>query len=117
MSFGRPYIMAIEGCIHDGWLLLRARTDDLLKDYLYLILGSRMVYEQFARSATGGVVNNLNIGLVKNVSIPHPPLDVQQQIIDEVEGYQKTIDEHRKAIDELEQKIKLTVNKVWGVGE
>jgi len=117
MSFGRPYIMAIEGCIHDGWLLLRARTDDLLKDYLYLILGSSMVYEQFARSATGGVVNNLNIGLVKNVSIPLPPLDVQQQIVDEIEGYQKTIDEHRKAIDELEQKIKLTVNKVWGVGE
>ncbi|MFC2765615.1 MAG: hypothetical protein ACFN3D_04895, partial [Lancefieldella parvula] len=23
MSFGRPYIMAIEGCIHDGWLLIR----------------------------------------------------------------------------------------------
>lgn len=23
MSFGRPYIMAIDGCIHDGWLLIR----------------------------------------------------------------------------------------------
>ena len=23
MSFGRPYIMAVEGCIHDGWLLIR----------------------------------------------------------------------------------------------
>lgn len=23
MSFGRPYIMAIDGCIHDGWLAIR----------------------------------------------------------------------------------------------
>ena len=23
MSFGKPYIMSINGCIHDGWLLLR----------------------------------------------------------------------------------------------
>ena len=23
MSFGRPYILAISGCIHDGWLLIR----------------------------------------------------------------------------------------------
>ena len=23
MSFGKPYIMGINGCIHDGWLLIR----------------------------------------------------------------------------------------------
>ena len=23
MSFGRPYILGIDGCIHDGWLVLR----------------------------------------------------------------------------------------------
>lgn len=23
MSFGKPYIMGIDGCIHDGWLLIR----------------------------------------------------------------------------------------------
>lgn len=24
MSFGKPYILGIPGCIHDGWLVLRA---------------------------------------------------------------------------------------------
>jgi len=46
--------------------------------------------------------------------IPLPPLEVQHQIVAEIEGYQKMIEEHRKAIDELEQQIKQTVNKVWG---
>jgi type I restriction enzyme M protein len=32
MSFGRPYIMAIEGCIHDGWLLLSDFSKELNKD-------------------------------------------------------------------------------------
>ena len=105
MSFGRPYIMATDGCIHDGWLLLRTRSDNLLKDYLYLALGSSKVYEQFVRSATGGVVNNLNIGLVKEVSIPLPPLEVQQQIVAEIEGYQKVIAGARQVLDGYKPQI------------
>ena len=27
MSFGRPYILKIDGCIHDGWLVLRENND------------------------------------------------------------------------------------------
>jgi type I restriction enzyme M protein len=105
MSFGHPYIMAIDGCIHDGWLLLRTRFDNLLKDYLYLALGSSKVYEQFVRSATGGVVNNLNIGLVKEVSIPLPPLEIQHQIVAEIEGYQKIIDGARQVLDNYKPQI------------
>lgn len=110
MSFGRPYIMATDGCIHDGWLLLRTRSDNLLKDYLYLALGSSKVYEQFVRSATGGVVNNLNIGLVKEVSIPLPPLEVQNQIVAEIEGYQKVIDGARQVLDNYKPHIVVSPN-------
>lgn len=27
MSFGRPYILNIDGCIHDGWLLIRDKNN------------------------------------------------------------------------------------------
>jgi len=113
MSFGRPYIMATDGCIHDGWLLLRTRSDNLLKDYLYLALGSSKVYEQFVRSATGGVVNNLNIGLVKEVSIPLPPLEIQRQIVSEIEGYQKVIDGARQVLDNYKPHI--VASPTWPV--
>ena len=36
MSFGRPYILKIDGCIHDGWLAIQ--TLDLQRDYLQLDL-------------------------------------------------------------------------------
>ena len=99
MSFGRPYIMATEGCIHDGWLLLSDTSDQLDRDFLYLILGSKPVLAQFARSATGGVVNNLNSEIVRGVQIPLPPLEVQKEIVAEIEGYQKVITGARAVLD------------------
>ena len=105
MSFGRPYVMATEGCIHDGWLLLREQSERLDQDFLYNILGSEFVVTQFKRSATGGVVNNLNSEIVRGVTIPLPPLDVQKEIVAEIERYQKVIDGARAVLDNYRPRI------------
>ena len=105
MSFGRPYIVAIDGCIHDGWLLLRITSDRIDQDFLYHILGSNLVSSQFARAATGGVVNNLNSAIVRRVTIPLPPLEVQQEIVAEIEGYQKVIDGARAVVETYRPRI------------
>jgi type I restriction enzyme S subunit len=55
MSFGRPYITQIEGCIHDGWLRISPPTS-LVKDYLYLLLSSPYVHSFFVKAAAGAVV-------------------------------------------------------------
>ena len=117
MSFGRPYIMAIEGCIHDGWLLLRDFVKDLNSDFLYSILGSTLVLEQFERAATGGVVNNLNSELVRNVRIPLPPLATQQAIVVEIEAEQTLVAANRELIARFERKIQTTLARVWGEDE
>jgi type I restriction enzyme, S subunit len=79
MSFGRPYIMKTSGCIHDGWLVLHQPKVD--PDYLYFVLSSDLVFNQFDRLAAGSTVRNLNIGLAKSVEIPYPPLPEQQRIV------------------------------------
>ena len=99
MSFGRPYVMATDGCIHDGWLLLRDQSPLLDQDFLYNILGSDRVFAQFKQAATGGVVNNLNSEIVRGVKIPLPPLEVQKEIVAEIEGYQKVINGARAVLD------------------
>jgi type I restriction enzyme S subunit len=80
MSFGRPYIMGIEGCIHDGWLLLRPQTEQFDADYFYHLLGSQPVYDSFASRAAGATVKNLNSGIVREVEVPLPPLEEQRRI-------------------------------------
>jgi type I restriction enzyme M protein len=114
MSFGRPYIMATEGCIHDGWLLLRDHSDLLDKDFLYNVLGSTLVFSQFEQAATGGVVNNLNSEIVRRVKIPLPPLATQQAIVAEIEAEQVLVAANRELITRFEQKIQVTLARIWG---
>jgi len=85
MSYGRPYIMKIKGCIHDGWLKLYNFDERIDKDYLYNILSTNMVQNQFDILASGGTtVNNLNIELVSEVQIPLPPKNIQEKIVAEI---------------------------------
>lgn len=72
MSFGRPYILKIDGCIHDGWLVLRDKDDLFDKRFLYYYLSSKTTYEKFKSMAVGGVVNNLNSEMVRKVDVPIP---------------------------------------------
>jgi type I restriction enzyme M protein len=114
MSFGRPYIMATDGCIHDGWLLLRDHSERINQDFLYNILGSSFVYDQFSQAATGGVVNNLNSEIVRGVKIPLPPLAEQQAIVVEIEAEQHLVNANRELITRFEAKIQTTLSRIWG---
>lgn len=84
MSFGRPYISKIEGCIHDGWLLIHD-LKGFDQDYLYYLLSSRFLYNQFTQKASGSTVDNLNIDKVSSAIIPLPPLAEQKRIAKKIE--------------------------------
>lgn len=56
MSFGRPYILNIDGCIHDGWLAITP-SSAFIKEYLYYALLASEWY--FDRVAVGTAVRNL----------------------------------------------------------
>ena len=47
MSFGRPYILNVDGCVHDGWLVLSGYQTAYDKDFLYYLLASSFAYYQF----------------------------------------------------------------------
>ena len=81
MSSGRPYIMKTKGCIHDGWLLLKEKDKNLNKDFLYYLLSTNFIFRFFKRATLGGVVENLNINLVKEIRVPIPPLEIQKKIV------------------------------------
>ena len=82
MSFGRPYILAIDGCIHDGWLSISNFKDVFLSDYLYYLLSSSAIQQEMKKRASfGGAVQNLNADIVKALVLPVPPIEVQREIV------------------------------------
>lgn len=80
MSFGRPYILKIDGCIHDGWLAITNYEKTFDKDYLYYLLGSDSVYKQYLSLAAGSGVLNLNKKLVAAVELDIPDIEEQKAI-------------------------------------
>ncbi|WP_171039683.1 restriction endonuclease subunit S [Streptococcus pseudopneumoniae] len=92
MSFGRPYILNVDGAIHDGWLAISNYENSLNRDYLFYILSSNVVYSQFLSLISGAVVKNLNSDKVASILIPLPPLPEQSRIVDKIEQFFAHID-------------------------
>ncbi len=51
MSFGPSLCSQIEGCIHDGWLAISGFEESYLIDYLYFLLRSAPIQDEFRRRA------------------------------------------------------------------
>ncbi|NLE26426.1 MAG: restriction endonuclease subunit S [Clostridiaceae bacterium] len=80
MSFGRPYILRIKGCIHDGWLRLYDFQENSNRDFLFYLLSSHNIQSQYNEAAAGSGVQNLNKEVVKGVKVVLPSLPEQEAI-------------------------------------
>lgn len=78
MSFGKPYIMGIDGCIHDGWLLIRNTYKAFDLTFLCHLLGTPQMIIQYKSLAAGSTVNNLNKELVGNTVVTIPTIKEQR---------------------------------------
>ena len=85
MSFGRPYILKTDGCIHDGWLVIGDIENVFNQDYLYYALSSGFMYKAFSEVAAGSTVKNLKSDTVRAVFFPVPPYDEQVRIANYIE--------------------------------
>lgn len=108
MSFGRPYILSINGCIHDGWLSISDFQNYYLPDFLYHLLNSNDIQNMFKQKASfGGAVQNLNADIVRNIELPLISLEQQKKIIkvlDKFEIYCNNISEGLPAEIKARQK-------------
>ncbi len=100
MSFGRPYILKIDGCIHDGWLVLKPYYKETFRDFFYYMLSSNVFFQQFADIVSGAVVKNLNAEKVKSANIPLPPLAEQKRIVKKIEEIMVLINQLRDIVDD-----------------
>lgn len=82
MSFGRPYILNIDGCIHDGWLTIQEYEKTFSKNFLYYLLSSDSVYQQYISMAAGSSVKNLNKEKISALVVAYPDLGEQEKIAD-----------------------------------
>ena len=113
MSFGKPYIMAINGCIHDGWLLIRDTNKVFDLKFLCQMLGTEQMLSQYKALAAGSTVNNLNKELVGNTNVTVPNIKEQQQIGEYFSNLDSLITLHQRKYNKLLNVKKSMLEKMF----
>jgi len=90
-------------------------NEKIIPEYLYYTLKQQT--NKFVELSGGGGQPNISQQIIRDFEIPLPPLEIQQHIVTEIEGYQKEIGEYKAMIKQKEQKIKDKINEVWGIKE
>lgn len=113
MSFGKPYIMGIKGCIHDGWLLIRDSNNEFDLMYLCYMLGTDTMLYQYKAMAAGSTVNNLNKELVGNTYVKYPSMLEQEQIGSFFSKLDHLITLHQSKCDKLKEVKKYMLQNMF----
>lgn len=111
MSYGLPYIMGIDGYIHDGWFVLKNFENTFDKDYLCNLLISSAIQNQYKRLAAGGVVQNISSNLVNSVSVSIPTMMEQKKISSLLNLIDERIATQNKIIEDL-KKLKSAISHI-----
>ena len=112
MSFGRPYILKTDGCIHDGWLVIGNIETVFNQDFLYYALSSGFMFTTLSLLAAGSTVKNLKTDTVRSVMFPIPPMDAQMRIAKHLEDLINIVDTINSNKKELAQIIGNVKSKI-----
>ena len=113
MSFGKPYIMGIRGCIHDGWLLIRDTNKIFDPIFLCYLLGTDQMLAQYKALASGSTVNNLNKELVGNTHISLPGKEEQHVIGEFLQGLDSLLTLHQRKLEMLKNVKQAFLEKMF----
>ena len=87
-------------------MVLRDNEELFDKGFLYYFLSSPTTYNKFKQLAVGGVVNNLNSTMVRNVMIPLIPKEEQVNIAERLDIVNEIIVKRKAQLEELDTLIK-----------
>lgn len=108
---GLPKFMAINACIHDGWMLLR-NFKNITKEFAYwLLLNER---NNLVKQGTGTVFINLKTDILRNHIVKIPSIEEQNKIVSILNGIEDKIHLNTQINQTLEQ-IAQALFKSWFV--
>lgn len=101
MSFGKTYEIAIDGCIYDGWFVLREYEKYFYKPFLLQFLNSNYMQNQYEKLSAGGIVQNISSDIVYNTIIFYTSLAEQKKIADCLLAVDNLITAQTEKIEQL----------------
>ncbi len=113
-TIGRVAINNVELATNQGFKNIIIKDFDAVSPkYIAFIMTS--LKERMIGLASGGTFKEISKTNFGSLEIPLPPLSVQQEIVEELDSYQKIIELKKREMLEIEQKIKNRIVEVFGV--
>ena len=101
------------GCGSTEYYVIRPKTDDLIIDYVYLLLRHHAVLKA-AQNSFGGSAGQQRVSsqYMKSIVIPHPPIDVQKSIIETVTHKKERAKQLQNEGSKVLEEAKATIEKM-----
>lgn len=109
-AFARICSLPDHVVVSTGFAVLRPHSS-LLPSYLYTVICQDVVVRQMVNMMGKGAYPSINTSDVNRIQIPLPPLEVQREIVEEIEGYQRIIDGARQVVDNWKPRI--DIDPAW----
>ena len=95
------------GAVNEHVFILRVKNKNQYNPFLlFKILKSEFGQKEFLNHKTGAAQGGINLS-IKKIKIPLPPLEVQEKIVAELDGYQKIIDGAKQIVENYKPTIKI----------
>jgi type I restriction enzyme M protein len=86
---------------------LRPNREKIADGFLFNLLNNKLFRNDCEKSASGIAQQNLSTVWLSDYEIPLPPLSVQEEIVGEIDGYQKIIDGALQVVENYKPTIKI----------
>lgn len=101
-TVGVPAMLAVDACIHDGFLGLKNISKDCDKEFLFYCFS--FLKSKFDSAAThGGVFTNLTTSIMNEFTVALPPIGEQKGIVAILSSVDEAIDKAEAIIEQIEK--------------
>jgi restriction endonuclease S subunit len=99
------------GCVSPMYVVFNvSKGNNLDSKFLLYLVKSDIGLELIRKNSQGAVRQQLRYDALANFQIPLPPLEIQKQIVQEIEGHQKIIDGARQVVKNWKPTFKIDPN-------
>ena len=105
-TIGRPTIVDFEKDFAiKNVALIKCDNEIILSGYVRAILDSQHFITYISQNERGSTQKFISLGALRSFPLHVPPLEVQQEIVNELEGYQKIIDGCKQVVENYKPTI------------